>query len=187
MGRDPPKENSGTVPLKRPHIPWEKLQFLSTFSVSACIMLANLPLVKTSHMENPRLSEEGTTHGNEYQELRFICSHIWDSMLLTKNNKISAEILFLQLFFWDHVQLVSSQIWPFSYITTPHIDFHTYSTFKSLLLHIRPWHLAFVLWGWNDRIPFSRITFRLMMYHYSNLQESLYHPSYPLGLLKSPP
>ena len=26
-------------------------------------MLANLPLVKTSHMENPRLSEEGTCSG----------------------------------------------------------------------------------------------------------------------------
>ena len=53
-------------------------------------MLANLPLAKTSHMENPRLNEEGTTHGNEYQKLRFVCSHIWDSMLFTKNNKISA-------------------------------------------------------------------------------------------------
>ena len=54
------------------------------------------------------------------------------------------------------------------------------------MLHIRPWHLAFLLWGWNDRIPFSSITFQLMMYHYSNLQEYLYHPRYPLGLLKSP-
>lgn len=148
-------------------------------------MLANLPLAKTSHMENPRLSEEGTTHGMNIRNWDLFAAIFEIACCWLRITKFLLKSCFFSYFFWDHVQLVSSQTWPFSYITTPHIDFHTYSTFKSLLLHIRTWHLAFVLWGWNDRIPFSRITFQLMMYHYSNLQESLYHPSYPLGLLKS--